>query len=665
MTLAEDYAATPTTLKTPLGEDALFLKSLKGTETLSKPFQFDLDMVSEIHDLDFTAVVDQPVTVGLQLAGGGERFINGICTRFGHGGLDEELVRYHAELRPWFWKLTLASDCRIFQNLSTPDIIETLFGELGFSDYKLSLQGSYIKREYCVQYMETAFDFVSRLMEDDGVFYFFEHEDGKHTMVLADDLSAHQPCPVKDLIDYRPSPNPVARYGSIPICAFQQQVVTGSHAYKDYNFEKPADPLLATAQGEGAPLERYEYPGGYVEPSVGDIRAKLRIEEWETPGKVLAGPSYAPTFCAGYKFTLQNHPRPDMNAAYVLHSVTHQATPDRYSNHFTAFPEDVLFRPPRITPKARIFGAQTAVVVGKAGEEIWTDQYGRVKVQFHWDRLGKMDEESSCWIRVSQGWAGKQWGRFFLPRIGQEVVVSHLDGDPDRPLVTGAVYNAVQTTPYPLPAEQTKSTIKSDSSKGGGGFNELRFEDKKDSEEVFFHAQKDMLVKVLNNRDKFVLNDETITVTQNRTATIEEGNESLTVSKGDRTIEIATGKETYSVKATRDVTVGDNETHINEADFTQEVAGNYTLKVTGDIAIEAGGSITFKAGTSVDGEAGTDFTLKAGANYTAEAGVNMTNKASVNMNNEAGVALTNKGSASQTVDGGAMLTCKAGIVKIN
>jgi type VI secretion system secreted protein VgrG len=233
--------------------------------------------------------------------------------------------------------------------------------------------------------------------------------------------------------------------------------------------------------------------------------------------------------------------------------------------------------------------------VGKAGEEIWTDKYGRVKVQFHWDQLGTSDENSSCWIRVDYGWAGKQWGGIFLPRIGQEVLVSYLEGDPDRPLITGAVYNSEQTVPYTLPDEQTKSTVKSNSSKGGGGFNEIRFEDKKDSEELYFHAQKDQNIVVENDRTKKVLHNETNTIKQDRSTTIQEGNDTYVVSKGNRTFKVETGNETYEVKGTRDLTATGNETHTNKANFTQDVSGNYTLKVTGNLTIEATGTISIKS----------------------------------------------------------------------
>jgi len=314
------------------------------------------------------------------------------------------------------------------------------------------------------------------------------------------------------------------------------------------------------------------------------------------------------------------------------------------------------YRPQRKAMRPRIPGSQTAVVVGKAGEEIWTDQYGRIKVQFHWDRDGKNDENSSCWMRVAQMWTGKGWGAQFIPRIGQEVVVSFLDGDPDRPLVTGCVYNGSNTLPYALPAEQTKSAVKTQSSKGGGGFNEIRFEDKKDAEELYLHAQKDMTTDVLHDAVRNVGNDDTLKVEQNQT---------ITVAKGNRSAEISAGNDSLSVKGTRSVKVEGNETHKDLADFTQEVDGNYKLTVQGNLTIEVSGSISFKAGQGMSCEAGTSMSSKAGTSLTNEAGTELTNKAGTNLTNDGGVMLTNKAGASQTVDGGGMLTLKGGLVKIN
>jgi type VI secretion system secreted protein VgrG len=297
--------------------------------------------------------------------------------------------------------------------------------------------------------------------------------------------------------------------------------------------------------------------------------------------------------------------------------------------------------------------------VGKSGEEIWTDAYGRIKVQFHWDQQGTNDENSSCWVRVAQAWAGQGWGSLFIPRIGQEVVVSFVNGDPDCPLVTGAVYNAQQTVPYTLPSEQTKSTIKSNSSKGGGGFNELRFEDKKDAEEVYLHAQKDLKVTVEHDRTTEVLNDATTTIKQNRSVTIQEANDTLVVAKGNRTVQVQTGDETHEVQGTRSVTVTGDETHTNQANLTHEVTGDCTWTISGNLTIDVQGNVTIQAGGSLTNKADGSLTNKAGGSLTNEAGTSLTNKAGTTLTNDAGTSLTNKAAVSLTSSGGASLSIGA------
>ncbi|HEV2854765.1 MAG TPA: type VI secretion system tip protein TssI/VgrG [Thermoanaerobaculia bacterium] len=681
-------------ISTPLGKDKLLLRGFAGEERISELFHFNLRMQSDAVDLDFTQIVGKSATITLVLADGSKRYINGIVSRFVQAGADQDFATYHAELVPWLWLCDLTANCQIFQNQSTPDIIKKVFGDLGFTDFKDSLTGTYDPREYCVQYNETAFEFVSRLMEDEGIFYYFEHADGKHTLVLADDSASAAAVPGAATVAVGSFTN-WEQQNVITRCELEQRVIPGKFDLDDFNFETPSTDLMSsvdsTVATAGSKRRIYEYPGGFLNTGKGESRAKLRIEMCELPAKTLRGDSRCRAFLPGYKFTLEKHYRTSANTDYVLAGVSHSATFDDYSNSFEAFPATVPYRPPRRTRKPVIPSTQTALVVGKSGEEIWTDKYGRVKVQFHWDQLGKKNEESSCWIRVAHGWAGKGWGQMFLPRIGQEVVVSFLEGDPDRPLITGSVYNAEQTVPYTLPADQTKSTVKSNSSKGGGGSNELRFEDKKGSEEVYFHAQKDHNLVIENDRKKEVKHDETNTVKNNRTTTIQEGNESLTVSKGNRTVKVDTGNETHEVKGTRTVKVTGDETHDDEAKFTHTVKGDYSLTINGKLTISVDGDITIKstggkitteasqaysnkAGTTFTNEAGTELTNKAGTNLTNKAGggdltndaaMNLTNKAGMNMTNEAGISLTNKASASQTVDGGGMLTVKGGLVKIN
>lgn len=677
-------------VSTPLGKDKLLLRRFHGEERLSGLFHFSLEMQSEDKDLDFEKIVGKSATVTVDLADGTKRYVNGIVGRFLQAGSDDRFFNYYAELHPWLWLLTMCVDCKIYQNQKVPDIITGVFSDLGFSDYKSSLQAAYQPREYCVQYNESAFDFVSRLMEDEGIFYFFEHADGKHTLVLADDAAAFAACPGAATLDYGTwgvwtQQNVVTR------CTLEENVIPGAFALDDFHFETPSTDLIAsvtsTVAQNGGKRRIYEYPGGFTKKDEGDSRAKLRIEEREAPKKFLRGQSYCRAFVTGTKFTLAKHYRDDVNASYVISRVSHAASWDDYGNSFEAFPAGATYRPPRRTPKPVIAGTQTAVVVGKQGEEIWTDKYGRVKVQFHWDQVGKNDENSSCWIRVAHGWAGKGWGQVFLPRIGQEVVVSFVEGDPDRPLITGSVYNAEQTAPYELPGEQTKSTVKSETSKGGGGYNELRFEDKKDSEEVYFQAERDFNRVVKNNDtlkvgfEKKSAGDQTIDIFNNRTTTIEEGHDTLEIKKGNRVVKVDTGKETHEVKGTRTLDVTGAETHNNKDDLTVNVDKNYLLKVKGDLTIDVTGKVTIqsgqamtldsgagltaKAAAAMTHQAGTSLTNKAGTSLENQAGTAMTNKAGTSMTNQASISLTNEGSASQTVKAGLTLTLQGGLVKIN
>jgi len=675
-------------LSTPLGADKLLLRRLRGEERISGLFHFSLELQSEDPSLDFSKVLGKSATVTVLLADGSKRYINGIVGRFVQSGGDTRFVNYYAELHPWLWLLTMSADCRIWQNKSVVDIVTGLFSELGFTDYKNATTGTYDPLEYCVQYNETAFAFVSRLLERAGISYFFEHADGKHTLVLADDSSAFSDCPGAATVA-------VGTYGTwvqqniLTACALEQNVIPGKYAVDDFGFETPSTDLLGTSDSakatNGAARRIYEYPGGFTKKDPGAAVAKLRMEEAEVANKVLRGAGYCRAFFAGAKTTVEKHYRADVNASYLLLAVEHAGGEDEYSNSFEAIPADVPLRPARTTPRPVIAGTQTALVVGKSGEEIWTDKYGRVKVQFHWDQKGKSDENSSCWIRVAHGWAGQGWGAMFLPRVGQEVVVTFLDGDPDRPLITGAVYNAQQTVPYALPGEQTKSTVKSNTSKGGQGFNEIRFEDKKDSEEIFVQAQKDMNVAVKNDQSVKVgtsqqsgKGNQTIDVYNDRSITVEQGNQSLEVKKGNRTVTVTTGNETHSVAGTRDVTVTKAETHASKDDYTHTVSKNFTLKVTGDLLLDVTGNVTIKGGQSVTLQAGTGITIKAtgdvavqGMNISNKAtaalkneGMNVTNKATVNLSNE-GVMVSSKADGLHTVEASGILTVKGALVKIN
>jgi len=660
---------------TPLSNN-FTLVDLQGEEALSSLFEYTLVLKSPDAEVDPTKIVGKDITVKISMEKGGFRYINGVVSEWVR---EEEGLRgvvYYARLAPWLWQLTLTEDHRIFQNKSTSDIIEAVFSDLGFSDYKLSLQGQYAPREFCVQYRETAFNFVSRLMEEEGIFYFFKHEDGKHTLVLADDNSAFEALPNLATAKMLASPDDDPSDSSIRTMRVEQSLTSGKFALDDYNFETPETNLFATAAGDEKGLRVYEYPGLYPDTGKGETRAGIRMDAREAGRKTVVGQSYCRDFTAGYTFTLQDHPLKAANDTYVLRGVGIEATQDQYRNTFTAAPVSVAFRPERKTPKPRIAGSQTALVVGKKGEEIWTDKYGRIKVQFHWDQQGKKDENSSCWIRVSQMWAGKNWGRMFLPRIGQEALVSFLEGDPDRPIITGTVYNATQTVPYKLPDEQTKSTVKTNTSKGGGGFNELRFEDKKGSEEIYIHAQKDMNTHVLDHRQTFVQKGDPSLEKDQIDLLRVEGNRKINIVGADTMeLHLNEGDFEHTVDKTFTLTVkGDGDTLLIETtagsitiksakNMTLDVAKDLTIKVGGKIAMKAGGDITTEAGGSYSNKAGTTFDNKAGTALTNKAGTALTNKAGTDLKNEAGTNLTNKGGINLTNQAGVILENKGTMVK--
>lgn len=565
-------------IETPLGPDTLLLRSFVGGEGISRLFHFHLDLMSEDPDIDFDRIVGQNVTVSIRLADpGAKRYFNGHVSKFVQLPGEGRLAHYQADMVPWLWFLTRTSDCRIFQNKSIPDIVQEVFRDFSFTDFENQVQGHYEPREYCVQYRETAFNFVARLLEQEGIFFFFRHENGKHILVLADKPAAHRPCPEM----------PSARYERVVGRGYDreedtvlewravQEMRPGKYALEDYNFETPSTSLLSNVdsridQGGNHRFEVYDYPGEYLKRAEGDALVRLRMEEQELPHAVVDGEGTCRPFSSGFRFELTDHERRDQNGPYVLTSVKHSAHSgnffsDRagdgasYANTFTCTPFSVPFRPPRITPKPLVQGPQTAVVVGPSGEEIHTDKHGRIKVQFHWDRRGTYDEKSSCWVRVSQPWAGKNWGAVWLPRIGQEVVVDFLEGDPDRPIITGRVYNAEQMPPYDLPANQTQSGFKSRSSKGGGAanFNEIRFEDKKGSEEIHVNAERNLSTvveadetrSVGGSRSTKIKKDETLVISDgNRKETLEKGNDSLMVQMGNIDVQAPVGKHSTTAK---------------------------------------------------------------------------------------------------------------------
>ncbi|MBU1333151.1 MAG: type VI secretion system tip protein VgrG [Gammaproteobacteria bacterium] len=648
----------------------LYPQSISGQEALNDLAQLNL-LGFNNNQLALSGSVATHITATLH-NDANQRPLDALVAEIRQLPADATADRYQVVLRPWLWWLTLASNNRVFQNLSSSDIVTTIFKAHGFTDFKLSLSGSYEPREYCVQYGETDFAFVSRLLEEEGIFWFFTHEDGKHTLVLGDSSDAFVQIPNGPKVPYLGQGIGVRELHGIRSAQYSVQAVSGVYSATDYAFTTPTTSLYSQAEAVAGPLSMYEHPGGYIANARGDALTKQRVDGLRSQEKRLIGESDCRWLVPGHWFTLTGHDDTSLNIDWVLTSVTHDASHEHYRNRFEAIPKASAYRPPRVTPKPRMH-TQTALVVGKAGEEIWTDQYGRIKVQFPWDRDGKNDETSSCWVRVVLPWSGKGFGMQFIPRIGQEVIVTFIDGDPDRPLVTGCVYNGDNALPYALPANQTQSGIKTNSSKGGGGFNELRFEDKKDAEELFLQAQKDMKVNVLNDSTATIGHDETLTVQNARTRTVKEGDETITLEKGKRTVAIQTGSDTLDVKDSRTVKVGADQTHSTGGNYTHKVSGNYeltvdgnlTIKVTGTLTLQSGGNFTAKSDQNLTTQAGMALTDKAGTALTNQAGTSLDNKAGTTLTNDAGISLTNKAAAEQTVDGGGMLTLKGGLVKVN
>ena len=663
-------------INTPLGDDVVIIVSATITEQLGRLFSVDLELSSEDPALDFSAVVGGNATVRLELDNG-TRYWNGYVSRFVQTEADGTVGgKYRATLVPWLWFLTRTADCRIFQNMTVPDIIKKVFKDQGFTDLKDSLTGTYTAWENCVQYRETDFNFVSRLMEHEGIYYFFTHENGKHTLVLADNISAHSPYPNYDTINFRSGRGGAASAESITGWTLEQEVQPGAYALNDFNFETPKTSLLAKSQistpSSQSSFEVYDYPGEYGVQGDGTDYSQIRIEELHSQYEVVHGVGNARGLAMGSTFTLANSPRRDQNREYLITSASYHLSGYQYgtgadsqselfSCQFTAIDSTKPFRSARVTPKPLIQGPQTAMVVGPSGEEIHTDKYGRIVVQFHWDRYGKADENASCWVRVSQAaWAGKKYGAMYIPRVGHEVIVEFLEGDPDLPIVTGRVYNADAMPPYDLPAEKTKTTLKSASSKGADGFNELRFEDKKGSEQVFIHAEKDMDIRVKNDRKENILNDRHLHVVNNKFEKVDANrHEEVGVSHfekiaTDHNLDIG-GKQAIHITGSHSLGVdGDKITEIggNQSD---KVTGKLYYSATGDLVIESAASITIKVGGNSIA-IGPDGVAIKGALVKIEADSTM---------DVTGATTTVKGSAMGTFDGGGMATVKGGIVKIN
>ncbi len=652
-------------ITTPLGKDALLLRSFTGTESISQLFCFDLDLLSEDDSLKFDDVVGQNVSLRLFDSNGNERYWNGFVSRFSQGSRDRRLIAYRAQMVPWSWFLTRTADCRIFQKQKVPDIIQKVFKDLGFHDYELRLYGDFKPRDYCVQYRETDFNFVSRLMEEEGIYYYFRHEQRKHVMVLANDPAAHEPCPSQPAARYDLRGGGITYEDVVTEWRYEQEFRSGTWTQTDYNFETPSTNLAVTVNGKNS-YEIYDFPGEHLARSEGDRLARIRLQEHAAGCVVSQGASGCRHFSSGFKFTLADHYRSDLNQQYLLTSVQHSATQAgdyssgtgdadeiTYKNSFACIPFSTPFRPPRLTPRPFVQGCQTAMVVGPPGKEIYTDKHGRVKVQFHWDREGKRNENSSCWIRVSHPWAGKGWGSVSIPRIGQEVIVDFLEGNPDLPIIVGRVYNAESMPPNGLPAAAMVSGIKSNSTPGGGGSNGIMMNDTKGKEKFDIHAQYDMSTTVEHDDTQTVHNNRKISVDGTHTETIKQKT-AITITQGDYHHDVAANTANFHVKgAVTEVYESNQSTTVtNQVEATSKTAHIHLTACT-EITLKVGASSLLMRSDGYIQLKGVSIVVDGSSSVNTHGGA--VRSTADNEHEIKGNLVSSDGSATNTVSGGMVM----------
>jgi type VI secretion system secreted protein VgrG len=679
------------------GDTDFRLASLGGEEELSRVYALQVIVRHPKHTVSLPKLLGTRVTVEIDSYEGRKRYLDGFVSEASYIGIAGTDAEYEITLVPWLWFLSRRRDCRIFQNETVPDIVAKVFGHYEVADYANRLIETYEPRIYCVQYRESDLNFVCRLLEDEGIYFFFEHGNGTHKLILADAASAHKAGAGYASVPYYP-PDLQARRERDYFDDWRADasVQSGRVTLRAFDFEKPRADLTAVENNpkphKQADAEVYDYPGSYVELGHGDRLARIRLEELHAEHQRSHGSGTAAGLGCGVRFKLEKYPRADQNIEWLIVRIRHQieveeprsgattAAPEPYRCWIEVQDNKQPFRPARVTPRPVVQGPQTAIVTGPSGAEIYTDKYGRVKVQFHWDRQGKRDQNTSCWVRVSQGWAGGSWGGIHVPRIGQEVIVDFLEADPDRPIITGRVYNAAAMAPYGLPGNATQSGIKSNSSPGGGGSNELRFEDKKGSEEVYFHAQKnhtnvvendksetvhhDKRITIDNDRSKHVGHDETMSVVNNRTRSVGV-NETVTVgavqtvtvngaridtvnATETRTVaavrtdtvgadEIRTvgGAQQQTVGTARNVSVGAVQAHEIGADDAWNIAGNRTTTVGGDRSASISGSDSVEVSNDHMLSAGKTVTVSAGDEITIKVGsavINMKKNGDISIN---------------------------------
>ncbi|MDQ6640788.1 MAG: type VI secretion system tip protein VgrG [Pseudomonadota bacterium] len=657
---------------------------------LSSLGETQLNLLSTKPDLKPEDLLGKSVTVTAQLRNDAKRHFNGFVSRFSAGVSRGRYFTYQATVNPWLWFLTRTSDCRIFQDMTVPEIVKKVFEDHGVAKYEFKTFRTYRKWVYCVQYRESDYNFVARLLEHEGIYWYFEHADGEHKLLLVDSQSAHDAAATCESLPYLEHGTETAPdTDCVSDWRFSREVRSGKVALTSYDFERPSTDLKVQAAKERsytmADYEVFDFQGDYVKASDGTQSAEDRMDELQTPFQVLHGASNAQGIEVGRLLKLAKHPRADQNAQYLITALQISAHVDAYESggdaagdfrcDFAAIPAGQQFRPMRRTPKPFVQGPQTAVVVGPSGEELFTDKYGRVKLHFHWDRYSKKNEKSSCWVRVSHPWAGKNYGGMHVPRIGQEVVVDFLEGDPDQPLITGRIYNAEQMPPWDLPANATQSGILTRSSKGGGygNANAIRFEDKKGSEQVWIHAEKNQDIEVEadethwvgHDRTKTIDHDETTHVKHDRTETV-DNNETITVHgmrtetvDKDETITIHKNR-TETVDLNEKITIGVNRTESVGANETISVGANRTITVSGSETATVALQRTHAVGINETIAVGAAQEIAIGAAQVVAVGAMQTITVGANQSTTVGAAQSTSVAAAQTTQVGANRSVKVG-----
>lgn len=624
-------------LKTALGESDLVLKSLHGVEKISDLFEFRVVFQSKNASLDQDKALGTSFTIKIK-ADKEERIINGIVAEFSQGATKAEnaveVTEYIAVLRPKLWYLTLDRNYLIFQKQKAIDIIKKVLKDGGVTevDDKTKSRGK-VEREYCVQYGESSFNFISRLMEDEGIFYFFDHSDGKHTLVLADSSSAHKPITGAKKINFIQGVQSIFPLGIVFNTSMTTAFNTGGYITADYNYTISKTKLYSKldSQYKKGP-KYYEYPGNFAKAKEGDDIAKVRVEQFEASHCLLSASSTVPRITPGFALEISGHHAKKFNAEFVAHSVEHiydftGANGYIYINNFTAFPKKTEFRPPRRAIHPKIAGTQTAIVVCSSGEEIFVGECCSIKVHFHWDQIGKEKdtEDSSCWIRVMQPLSGSSWGHVFVPRVGQEVVVAFVGGDPDRPIVVGCVYNDQFKPPY-TDKEKMQSGVKLATFKDSDSkmFNEVRFNDEKDKQEIYVHAEKDAYINIKNSRKTEIEeSDDTLDIFKgNRTITLQAkgddpANHTTTLTKGDFSLTLTEGNQTTSLdKGDQTTTLkeGNLSCTLKKGNMTIELSdGDCTIKIAGKLSIKADKGITIESGDAISITSTKDFSVESKA----------------------------------------------------